>query len=47
MKFNMQQNQIQIAAKADTVAKKSYEITQDRYMIGKIYRFPGIVYCTD
>lgn len=39
MKFNMQQNQIQIAAKADTVAKKSYEITKDRYMIGKITDF--------
>jgi len=39
MKFNMQQNQLQIAAKADTVAKKSYEITQDRYMIGKISDF--------
>jgi outer membrane protein TolC len=39
MKFNMQQNQLQIAAKADTVAKKSYKITQDRYMIGKISDF--------
>jgi outer membrane protein TolC len=35
----MQQNQLQIAAKADTVAKKSYQITQDRYMIGKISDF--------
>jgi outer membrane protein TolC len=39
MKFNMQQNQLEIAAKADTVAKKSYRITQDRYMIGKISDF--------
>jgi outer membrane protein TolC len=39
MKFNMQQSQLQIAAKADTVAKKSYQITQDRYMIGKISDF--------
>lgn len=39
MKFNMQQSQLQIAAKADTVAKKSYEITKDRYMIGKITDF--------
>ncbi len=39
MKFNMQQNQLQISAKADTVAKKSYLITQDRYMIGKISDF--------
>lgn len=39
MKFNMQKNQLDIAAKADTVAKKSYKITQDRYMIGKITDF--------
>lgn len=39
MNFNMQQNQLEIAAKADTVAKKSYMITQDRYMIGKISDF--------
>jgi len=39
MKFNMHQNQLEIAAKADTVAKKSYRITQDRYMIGKISDF--------
>jgi outer membrane protein len=39
MKFNMQKNQLDIAAKADTVAKKSYKITQDRYMIGKISDF--------
>ncbi len=39
MKFNMQKNQLEIAAKADTVAKKSYQITQDRYMIGKISDF--------
>jgi outer membrane protein TolC len=35
----MQQNQLEIAAKADTVAKKSYQITQERYMIGKISDF--------
>ena len=39
MKFNMQQNQLMIAAKADTVAKLSYEITKNRYMIGKISDF--------
>ena len=39
MNFNMQQNQLEIAAKADTVAKKSYQITQERYMIGKITDF--------
>lgn len=39
MKFNMQQNQLMISARADTVAKESYLITQDRYMIGKISDF--------
>ncbi|MCX6247982.1 MAG: TolC family protein [Bacteroidetes bacterium] len=39
MKFNIQKNQLTIAAKADTVAKLSYKITQDRYMIGKISDF--------
>jgi outer membrane protein TolC len=39
MKFNMQKSQLAIAAKADTVAKLSYKITQDRYMIGKISEF--------
>ena len=36
IQFNMQQNQLRIAAKADTVARKSYEVTKDRYLIGKI-----------
>ncbi len=36
MQFKMQKNQLYIAAKADTVAKKRYDITQKRYMIGKI-----------
>jgi len=35
-KFNMQDEQVIISAKADTVAKKSYEITKARYLIGKI-----------
>jgi outer membrane protein TolC len=39
MKFNLQKNQLAIAAKADTIAKLSYQITQDRYMIGKISDF--------
>lgn len=39
MKFNLQKHQLEIAAKADTVAKLSYKITQDRYMIGKINDF--------
>jgi len=36
LQFNMQQNQLKIAAKADTVAKKSYDVTKGRYLIGKI-----------
>ncbi|MBU2650802.1 MAG: TolC family protein [Bacteroidetes bacterium] len=36
MKFNMQKNQLLIAAKADTVAQKRFEVTQKRYMIGKV-----------
>jgi outer membrane protein TolC len=36
MEYNMQKNQMMIAAKSDTVAQKRYEITQKRYMIGKI-----------
>jgi outer membrane protein TolC len=32
----MQQNQLKIAAKSDTVARKSYEVTKGRYLIGKI-----------
>ncbi len=35
-KFNMQQNQLYIAAKSDTVAQRSYMITKYRYMSGKI-----------
>jgi outer membrane protein TolC len=34
--FNMQENQLRIAAKSDTVAQKRYEVTKQRYMIGKI-----------
>ena len=36
IQFNMQQNQLMIAAKSDTVARKSYEVTKGRYLIGKI-----------
>jgi outer membrane protein TolC len=34
--FNMQQNQLFIAAKSDTVAQRSYNITKNRYFLGKI-----------
>ena len=36
MNFNMQENQLRIAAKADTVAQKRFEVTQKRYMIGQV-----------
>jgi outer membrane protein TolC len=36
MQFNMQKNQLFIAAKADTVAQKRYDVTQKRYMIGQV-----------
>ncbi|MCB9015125.1 MAG: TolC family protein [Lentimicrobiaceae bacterium] len=36
MQFNMQRNQLAIAAKSDTVALKRYEVTKQRYLIGKI-----------
>lgn len=36
IQFNMQQNQVTIAARSDTVARKSYEVIKGRYMIGKI-----------
>ena len=34
--YNMQQNQLVIAAKSDTVAAKSYTASKNRYLIGKI-----------
>lgn len=36
MEFNMQKDQLYIAAKADTVAQKRYDVTQKRYMIGQV-----------
>lgn len=35
MEFNMQKDQLYIAAKGDTVAQKRYDVTQKRYMIGQ------------
>ena len=35
MEFNMQKDQLYIAAKADTVAQKRYDVTQKRYLIGQ------------
>jgi len=34
--FNLQDDQVRIAAKADTVASKMYEVTKQRFLIGKI-----------
>jgi outer membrane protein TolC len=34
--FNLQKNQVEIAAKSDTVAMKRYEVTKQRFLIGKI-----------
>lgn len=36
IQYNMQPTQYAIAAKSDTVAQKRYEVTKQRYMIGKI-----------
>ena len=34
--FNIQKNQLLIAAKSDTIAQKSYVVSKNRYLIGKI-----------
>lgn len=34
--FNLQKSQVTIAAKSDTVAMKRYEVTKQRFLIGKI-----------
>lgn len=36
MQFNQQDNQLIIAAKSDTVARKRYEVAKQRFLIGKI-----------
>ncbi|MDR2847484.1 MAG: TolC family protein [Bacteroidales bacterium] len=36
MQFNMQENQVYINAKADTVAQKGYEVARQRYFTGKV-----------
>ena len=35
-KFNLQKSQVEIAALSDTVAMKRYEVTKQRFLIGKI-----------
>ncbi len=34
--FNLQRNQVAIAAKSDTVAMRMFEVTKQRFLIGKI-----------
>jgi outer membrane protein TolC len=36
MEFNLQSEQVRNAAKADTVARKGYEVTFQRFLIGKV-----------
>ncbi len=36
MEFNMQEDQVNIAAKADTIAQKGYDVTKQRFLIGKV-----------
>jgi outer membrane protein TolC len=36
MQFNLQDNQVEIASKADTIADLRYEVTKQRFLIGKI-----------
>jgi outer membrane protein len=36
MEFNMLERQLNIAAKADTIAEKRYEVSRQRYLIGSI-----------
>ena len=36
MQFNQQDDQLLIAAKSDTIAQKRYEVTKQRFLIGKI-----------
>lgn len=36
MQFNLQDDQVRIASKADTIAELRYEVTKQRFLIGKI-----------
>lgn len=36
MEFNMQQEQVQNTAKADTIARMGYEVTMQRFLIGRL-----------
>jgi outer membrane protein TolC len=36
MQFNLQDDQLRIATKADTIGRNRYEVTKQRFLIGKI-----------
>jgi outer membrane protein TolC len=36
MQFNLQDDQLLIAAKRDTIAQKRYDMTKQRFLIGKV-----------
>lgn len=36
MQFNLQETQLQLAAKADTIGQSRYNVTKERFLIGKI-----------
>ncbi|MDY0253199.1 MAG: TolC family protein [Tenuifilaceae bacterium] len=36
MEFNLQETQMQLASKADTIAQSRYNVTKERFLIGKI-----------
>lgn len=36
MEFNLQETQLQLAGKADTIAQSRYNVTKERFLIGKI-----------
>ena len=36
MQFNLQDSQLQLAAKADTIAQSRYNVTKERFLIGRI-----------
>jgi outer membrane protein TolC len=36
MEFNLQEAQMQLASKADTIAQSRYNVTKERFLIGKI-----------
>jgi outer membrane protein TolC len=36
MQFTMQYDQLEIAAKADTIAQKRFDVTRERFLIGRI-----------